>query len=108
MSLFEGSIREALDRVEHAADAFEGGDGGTPELATIVSNLTTIWRLVERDPGLHAAALDVFEAASALCHPDRSNRTHVRRILRQALSRLRDRVHAARKASFEDVESEAA
>jgi hypothetical protein len=108
MSVVEGSIREALNRVEHAADAIECGDGRAPELATIVSNLTTIWRLVERDPGLHAAALDIFEAASALCHSDRTNRTHVRRLLRQAVSRLSDRVHAARRSPFEDVESQAA
>ena len=52
---------------------------------------------VERDPGLQAAALDVFEAAATLTGPeDTSAEARLRRMLRDGMGRLRERVEAAR------------
>jgi hypothetical protein len=35
---------------------------GENAVATIVSNLVTIWGLLERDPGVQADTIDVFDA----------------------------------------------
>jgi hypothetical protein len=88
---------DALALVEEAAGAVESGRGGRTELAVIVSNLDVIWGSVERDPGLQAAALDVFEAAATLTGPeDTSAEARLRRMLRDGMGRLRERVEAAR------------
>jgi hypothetical protein len=94
------SRAEALALVEEAAEAIEAGRGGTAELAIIVSSLDGIWGSVERNPGLRAAALDVFEAAAALRRPqDTSAKLRLRRMLRDGIGRLRERVEAARPSS---------
>jgi hypothetical protein len=94
------SRADALALVEEAGEAIEAGRGGTAELAIIVSSLDGIWGLVERNPGLRAAALDVFEAAAALTRPqDMSAKLRLRRMLRDGIGRLRERVETARPSS---------
>lgn len=87
------SVSEALTLVDDAVAAIAAGRGGNAEVATIVSNLVTIWGLVERDPGVQAAATDVFEAANAVLN---TREFRLQRLLRDALRRLHDRVGAAR------------
>ena len=91
------SVAEALTAIEAAAALIDNGTGGKPEVASIAANLVTIWGLVERDPGVQSAALDVFEAAATLSAPEEPpGLFRLRRLLRDAVVRLRKRVSAAR------------
>ena len=60
-----------------------------------MASLATIWDVVDRNAGVRAAAIDTFEIARALAEVEElPERYRLRRLLRQALAKLRDRVGA--------------
>ena len=60
-----------------------------------MASLATIWNAVDRNAGVRAAAIDTFEIARALAQVEVSPECfRLRRLLRQALTKLRDRVGA--------------
>src|SRR3954464_6355862 len=88
-------IVESLRLIEEAATAIEVGQGGLNQVKTIMASLTTIWHAVDRNAGVRAAAIDTFEIARALAEVEAPpERFRLRRLLRQALAKLRDRVGA--------------
>jgi hypothetical protein len=88
-------VLESLRLIEKAAVIIESGQGGSSQIKIIVSGLATIWDAVHRNAGVRAAAIDTFEIARALVAVEApSERVRLRRLLRQALAKLRDRVGA--------------
>jgi hypothetical protein len=86
-------VIEALQLIEEAAASIETGQGGSDQVRIIMASLATIWDAVERNAGVRAAAIDTFEIARALVGADApSDRVRLRRLLRQALGKLHDRV----------------
>jgi hypothetical protein len=60
-----------------------------------MASLTAIWDAADRNAGVRAAAIDTFEIARALAEAEAPpERFRLRRLLRQALAKLRDRVGA--------------
>src|SRR4051812_47710891 len=88
-------VIESLRLIEEAAAVIETGQGGLNQVKIIMASLAAIWDAVDRNAGLRAAAIDTFEIARALAeveaYPDQFR---LRRHLRQALEKLRDRVGA--------------
>src|ERR687893_3056586 len=99
---FTAKIDEMLGMIEHALAAIEQG-GGQPELRSLQKLLQELlincMRLLERNPGIEAAAFDLYAAASALV-TDRAQNTQPLprklRLLREARLRFRQRLAAAR------------
>ena len=88
-------VVEALRLIEGAAGALEFGQGGLKQVKTIMASLAAIWNAVDRNAGVRAAAIDTFEIARALAEAEAPpERFRLRRLLRQALAKLRDRVGA--------------
>ena len=88
-------IVESLQLIEEAAAAIELGQGGSKQVKIIMASLATIWDAVDRNAGVRAAAIDTFESARALAQVEVSPECfRLRRLLRQALTKLRDRVGA--------------
>ena len=88
-------VVEALQLIEEAATAIEAGQGGLNQVKTIMASLTAIWDAADRNAGVRAAAIDTFEIARALAEAEAPpERSRLRRLLRQALTKLRDRVGA--------------
>ena len=88
-------IVESLQLIEEAAAAIEMGQGGSKQVKIIMASLATIWDAVDRNAGVRAAAIDTFEIARALAQVEVSPECfRLRRLLRQALTKLRDRVGA--------------
>ena len=84
-----------LQLIEEAAAAIEMGQGGSKQVKIIMASLATIWDAVDRNAGVRAAAIDTFEIARALAEVEVSPECfRLRRLLRQALTKLRDRVGA--------------
>ena len=85
----------ALQFIRDAAAVIESGQGGSKEVKIIVASLETIRAAVEWNAGVRAAAIDTFESARALAAvaapPDRFR---LRRLLRQAVVQLGDRLGA--------------
>jgi hypothetical protein len=86
-------VIEALQLIEDAAAVIEKGQGGSKQMKSIMAGLEAIWDAVDHNAGVRAAALDTFEAARALSHAETApDRVRLRRLLRSALEKLRDRV----------------
>jgi hypothetical protein len=88
--------------IEPALAALERG-GSEPDLkelrALLESLLIDLMRIVERNPGLEAAAADLFGAASAIVRDNHVGALpHARkmRLFREARARFRERIGAAR------------
>jgi hypothetical protein len=95
-----------LQLIEEAATAIEVGQGGLNQVKTIMASLTTIWHAVDRNAGVRAAAIDTFEIARALAEVEAPpERFRLRRLLRQALAKLRDRVGAPDLAEWTRAEA---
>jgi hypothetical protein len=72
------------------------GQGGSKQVKIILAGLATIWDAVDRNAGVRAAAIDTFEIARALAVAEAPpEQFRLRRLLRQALAKLRDRVGAS-------------
>jgi hypothetical protein len=96
-SLLAPAFEEALARVEDAVTAIENGRGGDAELGAITTNLARAWRLVDRDPGLEVAAADLLDGAAALARaPIPATAFRLRRLVREAQVRFRERLACAR------------
>jgi hypothetical protein len=88
-------VDESLRLIEDAAAVIEIGQGGLKQVKIIMASLTTIWDAVDRNAGVRAAAIDIFEVARALVEVEApAERFRLRRLLRQALAKLRDRLGA--------------
>ena len=99
---FGAKLDEMLELIERALAAIEQG-GGEPErrslLRVLRELLVNCMRLLERNPGIEAAAGDLYAAASALVvDHTRSAQPLVRklRLFREARQRFQHRLAAAR------------
>ena len=89
------AVIDALQRIEDAIAVIETRQGEWKELNIVTASLEMIWGAVERNAGVRAAVIDTFETARALATVETSpDRVRLRRLLRQALAKLRDRVEA--------------
>src|SRR3954451_14401770 len=88
-------VVESLRLIEEAAAVIDVGQGGLSQIKIIMASLATIWDAVDRNAGVRAAAIDTLEIARALAEVEAPpERFRLRRLLRQALAKLRDRVGA--------------
>jgi hypothetical protein len=88
-------VVESLRLIEEAAAVIEVGQGDPNQVEIITASLATIWDAVDRNAGVRAAAIDTLEIARALAEVEAPpERFRLRRLLRQALAKLRDRVGA--------------
>ena len=99
---FAERLEETADLLSCALDAIEQG-GEQVDLDDLLGllgyQLLACMRLVERDPGLEAAASDLFAAATALVRESRDNSRpspRIQRLLREARTRFKSRLEAAR------------
>jgi hypothetical protein len=84
-----------LRLIEEAAAVIQVGQGGPNQVKIIMASLATIWDSVHRNAGVRAAAIDIFEIARVLAEVEAPpERFRLRRLLRQAVAKLRDRVGA--------------
>ena len=96
------SINLTIELIEPALAGIErgGGEEDLKDLRLLLQNrLIDLMRAVERDPGLEAAAADLFGAASAVVRDNGVGaQPHARkmRLLREARTRFRDRIGTAR------------
>jgi hypothetical protein len=89
-------VVESLRLIEEAAGVIEIGQGSPKQVKLIIASLATLWDAVDRNAGVRAAAIDTFEIARALVEVEAPAESfRLRRLLRQALAKLRDRAGAA-------------
>jgi hypothetical protein len=88
-----------LNMVEQASSRIAMYRGGLSDLRTISAGLGEISYLIERDPGIETAAVDLFSAAQALTASEPvCSAVRLRRLLEEATSRFRTRLGSARAA----------
>jgi transcriptional regulator with XRE-family HTH domain len=99
---FAAKLAEMLEMIERALSAIEQG-GGEPELRSLQrllqEMLVNCMRLLERNPGIEAAAADLYASATALVVDHASSaQPLVRklRLFREARLRFRHRLTTAR------------
>jgi len=98
---FGAAIAETLDLVERTLARVEKGDGEEErEVHSIRAYLVNTLELIERDPGIEAAADDLYGTATAFVagqgRPKDGSERRDRRVLREAFLRLRDKLARAR------------
>ena len=103
---FAAKLDEMLGLLERAMTAIEQG-GGPAELRHLQKLLgellNSCLRLVERNPGIDAAASDVYAAASAIVSDsgvEAQPYLRKQRLFREARQRLRDRLAGARPSTY--------
>ena len=92
-SSFAPSLEEMLARVERAAQAIEQG-GQEIVLHDLRLALIDVMCLIERNPGIEAAAQDLYDAASAFASDAQQSKRRLR-VLRDARVRFRERLTRA-------------
>jgi hypothetical protein len=95
---FAAILEDRLKHVEDAVALIEQGDGGAAEINTMRGNLVDILKLVERNPGIEAAADDLHDLAAGTVVAnarERQQTSRGRRVLRDALTRLKERLATA-------------
>ena len=99
---FSARLDEMLEMIEQALAAIEQG-GGPPELQSLQKLLQDLlincMRLLERNPGIEAAAADLYAAASVVVIDSTRNAQPLARklrLFREAHLRFRQRLTAAR------------
>jgi hypothetical protein len=101
-SMVTDSMKRMIELIEPALAAIErgGSEQDLKELRTLLQNLLIdLMRVVERNPGLEAAAADLFGAASAIVRDNSVGAlppARKMRLLREARARFRERIGAAR------------
>ncbi len=101
-STFAAILEDRLKQVEDAVALVEQGHGRTVELDTVRGNLIDILELVERNPGIEAAADDLYDIAARTVVGnvrERQQSDRGRRVLREGLMRLQERLSTAQPAS---------
>ena len=98
---FAAAIVETLDFVERALSRVEKGDGAEErEVHNIRAYLVNTLELIERDPGIEAAADDLYATATAFVagqgRPTDGSERRDQRLLREAFLRLREKLAGAR------------
>ena len=97
-STFAAILEDRLEHIEAAVAVIEKGEGGRPELDGLREHLIGILDQVDRNPGIEAAADDLYEVAARTVVENASERERIardRRILREAALRFRDRLGTA-------------
>jgi hypothetical protein len=82
------SIEKTLARIEQAEDVEAG-------LNDVQSHILSVLWLVERNPGIEAAADDLYRAAAACVKDKASVGSRHRRIMNDASARFRERLKMA-------------
>lgn len=98
-STFAAILQDHLKHAENVADLIEKGEGARPELDRLRGRLIDILDIIESNPGIEAAADDLYEvAARAVTGSAREPQLHsrARRIIREAVLRLKERLVSAR------------
>ena len=93
------TVAQTLEFVERAIARIEGGESQEVEAHNIRAYLLNTLELVDRDPGIEAAADDLYAVAAAFgaAHqPGHGPERRDRRVLREALLRLEAKLTAAR------------
>ena len=97
---FAAAIAQTLEYVERSLARIQEGDGAETEAHNIRVYLVNTLELTHRDPGIEAAADDLYAAATAFVvgqgRPEDGSRRRDARILREAFLRLRDKLADAR------------
>ena len=94
-------MQESLDYVERALARLEEGAGAETEAHNIRAYLINTLELIDRDPGIEAAADDLYATAAAFAvghgpDGDHGPERRDRRVLREAFLRLQDKLAGAR------------
>jgi len=93
---FAEMVVETVDFVERALARIEQGDGADTELHNVRAYLVNTLELIERDPGIEAAADDLYATAAAFVAdqgPEHGRRD--KRVLQEAFLRLREKLAGA-------------
>lgn len=95
-----GVLEETVAYVERALARIEKGEGAETEAHNIRAYLINTLELVDRDPGIDAAADDLYAVAAAFAtgspQPEHGPDRREERVLREAFLRLRDKLAGAR------------
>ncbi len=93
------ALEDTISFIERALTKIEAREGAAAEVHNLCAYLLNVLALVDRDPGIDAAADDLHEAARALVAADRDERPlspSQRRLPQEAYFRFRDRLLNAR------------
>ncbi len=92
------ALEETTSFIERAIDRIGRDDEAEVELHNLRAYVLNILELVERDPGIEAAASDLHEAARLFVSSLRDERNTPRRgrLMREAYLRFHDRLTSAR------------
>ena len=97
---FAAAIQETVEYVERALARIETGDGVEAEVHNVRAYLVNTLEMIDRDPGIEAAADDLYATAAAFVagqgRPEDGSPRRDKRVLREAFLRLRDKLASAR------------
>jgi hypothetical protein len=97
MPLLTEAVQEAMSTIEGILSQLERTPDSEGGLGDLRSQILSILWLVERDPGIEAAADDLFNAAAALVRvvDDGDSGVRHKRIMNEANVRFRERLRTA-------------
>ena len=101
-STFAALLDERLKFIEGAVFRIESGEGDRPELDSLRAHLIDILDVIDRNPGIEAAADDLYEVAARAVSASASERrpqSRERRMIREAALRLKERLATAQPLS---------
>ncbi len=92
------ALEETVSFIERAIDSITRNEGAEAELHNVQAYILNILELVERDPGINAAADDLQNAARSFVIGlvDRGDAARRGRLMREAYLRFHDRLATAR------------
>ena len=98
-STFAAILDGHIKHVDDAVARIERGEGDKLDLESLRGHLVDILEIIERNSGIEAAADDLYEVASRSVLGsigERDPQSRARRILRDAASRLKERLVTAK------------
>ena len=98
-STFTATLDGHLKIVEDTVARIEKGEGDKLDLESLRGHLVDVLEIIERNSGIEAAADDLYEVASRSvlgASGEHNPQSRARRILRDAASRLRERLVTAK------------
>ncbi len=101
-STFVAILDDRFRFIDDAVSRIENGEGGRPELDSLRGHLIDILDIIERSPGIEAAADDLYEVAARAVTGsarERQPQSRERRIIREAVLRLKERLATAQPLS---------